>query len=91
MRSGLPIDTALGPLAAALAAERNAVLVAPPGAGKSTVVPLMLLGEAWAKGRRIVMLEPRRLAARAVATRMASTLRKSRARQSATVCGSRLA
>ncbi len=77
MRSGLPIDTALPPLAAALAAQRNAVLVAPPGAGKSTVVPLALLEQAWAKGKRIVMLEPRRLAARAVATRMATTLRES--------------
>ena len=77
MRSGLPIDTALPPLTAALAAQRNAVLVAPPGAGKSTVVPLALLGEAWAKDKRIVMLEPRRLAARAVATRMATTLRES--------------
>jgi ATP-dependent helicase HrpB len=77
MRSGLPIDTALESLAAALAAQRNAVLVAPPGAGKSTVVPLALLEQAWAKGKRIVMLEPRRLAARAVATRMATTLRES--------------
>ena len=77
MRSGLPIDTALEPLTAALAGQRNAVLVAPPGAGKSTVVPLVLLGEPWAKGKRIVMLEPRRLAARAVATRMATTLRES--------------
>ncbi len=77
MRSGLPIDTALPPLAAALAAKRNAVLVAPPGAGKSTVVPLALLDQAWAKRKRIVMLEPRRLAARAVATRMATTLRES--------------
>jgi ATP-dependent helicase HrpB len=74
MRSRLPIDAALGPLTAALAAHRNAVLVAPPGAGKSTVVPLVLLEEPWARGRRIVMLEPRRLAARAVATRMAATL-----------------
>ena len=51
-----------------------AVLEAPPGAGKSTVVPLALLNEDWARGRRILMLEPRRLAARAVATRMAHTL-----------------
>ena len=77
MRSGLPIDTALAPLAAALAAQRNAVLVAPPGAGKSTVVPLALLEQPWAAGKKIVMLEPRRLAARAVATRMAATLRES--------------
>jgi ATP-dependent helicase HrpB len=77
MQSGLPIDEALAPLRAALASGRNAVLAAPPGAGKSTVVPLVLLGEPWARGKRIVMLEPRRLAARAVATRMAATLGES--------------
>ena len=74
MRSGLPIDEALPPLLAALASGRNAVLVAPPGAGKSTVVPLALLEEPWARGQKIVLLEPRRLAARAVAARMASSL-----------------
>ena len=74
MRSGLPIDEALAPLAAALASGRNAVVVAPPGAGKSTVVPLALLDEPWARGKRVVMLEPRRLATRAVAERMAATL-----------------
>ena len=74
MRSGLPIDEALAPLAAALHRGGNAVVVAPPGAGKSTVVPLALLEEPWARGRRIVMLEPRRLATRAVAERMAATL-----------------
>src|SRR6187549_3466417 len=76
MRSGLPIDEALGPLAAALRAGGNAVVVAPPGAGKSTVVPLALLEEPWTRGKRIVMLEPRRLATRAVAERMATTLRE---------------
>jgi ATP-dependent helicase HrpB len=74
MRSGLPIDEALGPLSAALRTDANAVVVAPPGAGKSTVVPLALLEEPWARGKRIVMLEPRRLATRAVAERMAATL-----------------
>jgi len=74
MQSGLPIDEALPPLAAALAKQRSAVVVAPPGAGKSTVVPLALLEEPWARGKRIVMLEPRRLATRAVAERMAHTL-----------------
>jgi ATP-dependent RNA helicase HrpB len=77
MRSGLPIDAALPPLTAALAEHRNAVLVAPPGAGKSTVVPLALLEEPWASRRQIVMLEPRRLAARSVAARMAATLGES--------------
>jgi ATP-dependent helicase HrpB len=74
MRSGLPIDEALGPLSAALRTAANAVVVAPPGAGKSTVVPLALLEEPWARGKRVVMLEPRRLATRAVAERMAATL-----------------
>ncbi|EQD61539.1 ATP-dependent RNA helicase HrpB, partial [mine drainage metagenome] len=73
-RSGLPIDTALPALRAALAARDSAVLTAPPGAGKSTVVPLVLLEESWARDKRILMLEPRRLAARAVAQRMAHTL-----------------
>jgi ATP-dependent helicase HrpB len=74
VKSGLPIDEALGPLAAALRGASAAVLQAPPGAGKSTVVPLALLAEPWASGRRLLMLEPRRLAARAVAARMAETL-----------------
>ncbi|MDQ1375913.1 MAG: ATP-dependent helicase HrpB, partial [Acidimicrobiaceae bacterium] len=59
---------------AALAAAGEAVLQAPPGAGKTTIVPLRLLDEPWLAGRRIVMLEPRRLATRAAATRMASLL-----------------
>ena len=70
----LPIGAVLDELARALAAHSAAVLEAPPGAGKSTVVPLALLDAAWLGGRRIVMLEPRRLAARAVARRMAATL-----------------
>ena len=62
---------------AALAAGPSAVLVAPPGAGKSTLTPLALLGAPWAKGRRILMLAPRRLAVRAAASRMASLLGES--------------
>jgi ATP-dependent helicase HrpB len=73
-RSGLPIDEALPALLRALASNPSVVLQAPPGAGKSTVVPLVLLNEPWANGKRILMLEPRRLAARAVAHRMAQTL-----------------
>jgi ATP-dependent helicase HrpB len=61
-------------LTAALAAANCAVLVAPPGAGKTTRVPLVLLDEAWAKDKKILVLEPRRLAARAAASRMAATL-----------------
>src|SRR5512135_2036643 len=70
----LPIDEALSRLTVALAANNCAVLVAPPGAGKTTRVPLVLLDEPWAKDKKILVLEPRRLAARAAATRMASTL-----------------
>ena len=70
----LPIDAALPGLTAALRANNAAVLVAPPGAGKTTRVPLVLAGEDWAKDRRILVLEPRRLAARAAAERMAQTL-----------------
>jgi ATP-dependent helicase HrpB len=73
-KSGLPIDEALPELTSALTSNPCVVLQAPPGAGKSTVVPLVLLEQPWAKGKRILMLEPRRLAARAVAHRMAQTL-----------------
>jgi ATP-dependent helicase HrpB len=72
--TSLPIDTALPELLGTLARTRNVVLQAPPGAGKSTGVPIALLDAPWASKQKIVMLEPRRLAARAVATRMASTL-----------------
>jgi ATP-dependent helicase HrpB len=70
----LPIEDALPELRAALAGAGAAVLQAPPGAGKTTRVPLALLAEPWLAGQRIVMLEPRRLAARAAAARMAATL-----------------
>ncbi len=70
----LPIDGALGPLKAALCAGPRAVLVAPPGAGKTTRAPLALLDEPWARAKRLLLLEPRRLAARAAAARMAATL-----------------
>ena len=76
MKSGLPIDAALPELTRALASNQSVVLQAPPGAGKSTVVPLVLLDEPWMAGKRLLMLEPRRLAARAVAHRMAQTLRQ---------------
>ena len=61
--SPLPIDAVLGDLSAALAAGVSAVLVAPPGAGKTTRVPLALLDEAFAAKGRLSVLEPRRLAA----------------------------
>src|SRR5215813_6204909 len=72
----LPIDDALPDLASALAGNNAAVLVAPPGAGKTTRVPLVLFEQAWAKDKKILLLEPRRLAARAAASFMASTLRE---------------
>src|SRR5204862_465038 len=70
----LPIHEALPRLKAALSTGSAAVLVAPPGAGKTTVVPLELLPEPWVGGGKIIVLEPRRLAARAAAERMAQTL-----------------
>jgi ATP-dependent helicase HrpB len=70
----LPIDAVLADLAAALARSTAAVLVAPPGAGKTTRVPLVLAAEPWAQDKKILVLEPRRLAARAAAERMAKTL-----------------
>jgi ATP-dependent RNA helicase HrpB len=70
----LPIEPAIPELREALRSAGVAVLQAPPGAGKTTRVPLALLDEPWLAGRRIVMLEPRRLAARAAANRMAETL-----------------
>jgi ATP-dependent helicase HrpB len=73
----LPVVAALPALLAALARAPNAVLHAPPGAGKSTGVPPALLDAHWLAGRRIVMLEPRRLAARAVAQRIAWLLGES--------------
>jgi len=72
--TSLPIDTVLPELTAALRAANAAVLVAPPGAGKTTRVPLVLLDEPWAADKKILVLEPRRLAARAAAARMAATL-----------------
>jgi ATP-dependent helicase HrpB len=70
----LPIDEVLPALREALATRNDAVLEAPPGAGKTTRVPLALLNEAWLAGQTILMLEPRRLAARAAAERLASEL-----------------
>src|SRR3954468_14862268 len=70
----LPVDEALPRLKAVLAERTAAVLVAPPGAGKTTHVPLALLDAPWLGDRKIVMQEPRRLAARAAARRLAETL-----------------
>ena len=70
----LPIHAVLDDLKAAVAAQPAVVLAAPPGAGKTTVVPLALLEADWLGGRKILLLEPRRLAARAAAERMAAML-----------------
>jgi len=72
--TSLPIDGVLPELAAALGNGTSAVLQAPPGAGKTTGVPLALLDAPWLRGQRIIMLEPRRLATRAAARRMAQML-----------------
>src|SRR5262245_44845619 len=74
MTAELPIVEVLPALKQALREHHNVVLQAPPGAGKSTGVPLALLEEPWMRKRRLVMLEPRRLATRAVSARMARTL-----------------
>ena len=73
----LPVKEALPGLAQALLSHRNVLLEAPPGAGKSTVVPPFLLASPWLNGQKILMLEPRRIAARAVASRMAHLLGES--------------
>lgn len=73
-RQPLPIDEALPELAEAMRTRDICLLVAPPGAGKSTRVPLAFLNEPWLAGRKILVLEPRRVAARAVARRMAEEL-----------------
>lgn len=70
----LPIHAALPELLSALSAHSRVVLEAPPGAGKTTVVPLALLDQAWLGGKKILMLEPRRIAARSAALYMAQSL-----------------
>lgn len=70
----LPIETVLPDLKRSLESHTNAVLIAAPGAGKTTRVPLALLNEAWLAGNKIIMLEPRRLAARSAAKYMASAI-----------------
>ena len=72
--SRLPIEDVLSDLCDAFIRSPNALLTAPPGAGKTTRVPLALLEAPWLQGRKLLMLEPRRLAARAAAHRMATAL-----------------
>ena len=71
MTAVLPIRSVLPELKSTLASNSSAVLCAPPGSGKTTIVPLELLDQPWLAGRKILLLEPRRLAARAAAARMA--------------------
>ncbi len=70
----LPIESVIDQVRTALASHGLGVLTAEPGAGKTTIVPLRLLAEPWLDGQRILLLEPRRVAARAVARRMANLL-----------------
>ncbi len=74
MAISLPIDELIAPLRAALHARTSAVVTAAPGAGKTTRLPLALRDETWLQGQKILMLEPRRLAARMAAERMASEI-----------------
>lgn len=74
--SALPIDDVLPAIRAALDRENKLVIAAPPGAGKTTRVPIALLDEAWLAGKRILLLEPRRIAARMAADRMAAILKE---------------
>src|SRR5262249_36699864 len=70
----LPIDAALTELPSAVLAHDACVVGEPPAVGKTSRVPLVLLGQPWAAGKKIIVLEPRRLAVRAAAARMAATL-----------------
>ncbi|HYQ58901.1 MAG TPA: ATP-dependent helicase HrpB [Draconibacterium sp.] len=72
--TNLPIVDVIGEVKQHLQKENTLIVHAPPGAGKSTVIPLILLEESWLNGQKIIMLEPRRLAARSIATRLAELL-----------------
>jgi ATP-dependent helicase HrpB len=72
--SGYPVDEIIDPLCNALDGNSCVLLAAPPGAGKSTILPLALRNEAWLGNKKIIVLEPRRLAAIAIASRMAELL-----------------
>src|SRR5690606_27943312 len=73
-KSDLPIENVIPQILEELRRRTRLVISAPPGAGKTTRVPLALLGEGWLAGRKLVLVEPRRIAARAAAERMAATL-----------------
>ena len=73
-QQGLPVEKVLAELKQQLATRHEVVLEAPPGAGKTTLVPLALLDEPWLAGQKILLLEPRRIAAKSAAHRMADLL-----------------
>lgn len=77
IRLGLPVEDCLDRLKQCLSEHNEVVLEAPPGAGKTTLVPLALLDEVWLSGKKILMLEPRRIATKSAAHRMASLLNES--------------
>lgn len=74
MAEELPILDVIPEVKEKLLNHRVVILQAPPGAGKSTVLPIKLMDEEWLNGKKIIMLEPRRLAARSVASRMSSLI-----------------
>lgn len=76
MSTTYPVQKVIGPLTQQLGQKPIVILQAPPGAGKSTILPLLLLEEPWLQGKKIVMLEPRKLAARSVAIRMSKILKE---------------
>lgn len=69
--TALPIEDILADIAAHLARANNALIIAPPGAGKSTVLPHTLLAQSWTRDRQIILLQPRRVAVRSVAAQLA--------------------
>ncbi|WP_276366038.1 ATP-dependent helicase HrpB [Chryseolinea sp. H1M3-3] len=76
MSTTYPVEQVIGELTQQLQQQPIVILQAPPGAGKSTILPLLLLNESWLQGQKMVMLEPRKLAARSVAIRMARLLKE---------------
>ena len=70
----LPVATAVSQVQKKLSEDNTLIVKAPTGAGKSTLLPLTLLNQKWLNGKKIIMLEPRRMAARAIAQRMANMI-----------------
>ena len=70
----LPVAEIIPQVVQHFASHNSLIIQAPPGAGKSTLLPLALLDEAWLEGKKILMLEPRRLATKSIAERMSSMI-----------------